>query len=149
MGLSVSASAAIVLVGVVLIFGTLYPAIERAQEIEEEARNDWLEWKDQKQRAEMTISDVNYLGAENILNISLNNTGDTVLDINELEVLLDGVYCTDKVTSKIIDDQIENTDLWNPGQKLVLSLEDVEEETNRVLVVSEFGSGTYHVEGAG
>ncbi|GEM_PF-649858 len=148
MGLSVSASAAIVMIGFVLVFGTLYPAIESSQEIKNEARSQWLDWRDEKQNAEMSVDSVEYIEQDTRLNISLKNTGDTAFAISELEVLLDGVYSTDKVTGYVVDQRIENTDIWNPGQDLNLTLEEVEEEIHRVLVVNEFGSEAYHVKGA-
>ncbi|MEF8873914.1 MAG: hypothetical protein V5A88_04490 [Candidatus Thermoplasmatota archaeon] len=149
MGLSVSASAAIILIGFVLVFGTLYPAIENSQDIKNEARKQWLDWKEEKQKAEMTIESLEYTNDEDRLNISLKNTGDTVLEIKELEVFLDGVYSTDKLTREVVDHHIENTDIWNPGQHLNLTLEPIEEGFDRVLVVNEFGSEAYHTLEAG
>lgn len=145
MGLSVSAAAGIVMIGVILIFGTLYPAIERSRELKNEARSEWIQQQDAKQRADMTITYINH--TDERLNISLINTGDTSLGLNELEVLVDGVYESENIMGWIVEEDITNTNIWNPGQDLKLILQDIEEESiERVMVVDEFGSETYYSE---
>jgi len=143
--LSVSAAAGIVMIGVILIFGTLYPAIERSRELKNEARSEWIQQQDAKQRADMTITYINH--TDERLNISLINTGDTSLGLNELEVLVDGVYESENIMGWIVEEDITNTNIWNPGQDLKLILQDIEEESiERVMVVDEFGSETYYSE---
>ncbi len=107
-----------------------------------DAREEWLDWREEKQQAGMNITEVRYEDHE--LNITLTNTGDTIMDIRELEVMLNGNYSTDKIEDQVVDEEIENTNIWNPGQKLTLSLENVDEDINRVAIVNEFGSIIYH-----
>ncbi len=148
MGLSVSASAGVVLVGVILIFGTLQPAVEKASEIKEEARSDWLDWKEKKEKSEMEILEINYTESKSILNITVKNNGDAPLDIREIEVLLNGTYSTHKINSTVVDNHIKNTNVLNPGQVLNITLEEVKQKISRIVVVNEFGSKTYYVMGA-
>ncbi len=145
MGLSVSAAAGIVMIGVILIFGTLYPAIESSTKLKNEARSEWSQWQEAKQRADMTITNVSHTDEQ--LNISLKNTGDTTLKVDELEVLVDGTYRSENINHTVVAGNINNTNLWNPGQNLTITLEKIEKENvQRVSVVDEFGSETYHSE---
>lgn len=144
MGLSVSAAASIVIIGVLLIFGTLYPAIETSRELKNEARSDWLQRQDAKQRSDMTVTDIDH--TEERLDIDLENTGDTALKLNELEVLINGVYKSEMISNWVVDEDITETDLWNPGQSLNITLQGIEDEVRRVVVVNEFGIEVYHSE---
>lgn len=145
MGLSVSAAAAIVLIGFFLVFGTIYPAIEQSQELEMEARLDWIETQDARSKADMLISGV--VHEEETMVIDVVNTGGVTLKTSEIEVLMDGHYQSHKINSMAVDG-INNTRLWNPGQVLTVTLEEVpSRETVRIVVVNEFGTGAYFVAG--
>lgn len=147
MGLSVSAAAGIVIIGVILIFGTLYPAIESSRQMKNEARSEWAQRQDAEQRAAMTITSIDLNQTEERLNISLKNTGDTALNLEELEILINGVYMSEKISDWVVEEEITNTNIWNPCQHLNLTLQNIEEDSiQRVVVVDEFGSETYYGE---
>ncbi|MBS3817761.1 MAG: hypothetical protein KGY76_09395 [Candidatus Thermoplasmatota archaeon] len=149
MGLSVSAAAGIVLIGVILIFGTLYPAIQSSEDMKNEAKREWFDRRDKEQRSDMNVSSVNYTESQDRVNITLENTGDTTLHIGEIEVLLNGTCSSEKISRWIVDGSITNTDLWNPGQDLKLILEDIHvKNVRRVAVVNEFGTSVYHTTGS-
>ncbi|MFO8109185.1 MAG: hypothetical protein R6U17_01485 [Thermoplasmata archaeon] len=144
MGLSVSAAAGIVLIGFILVFGSMYPALERSQELKNEARIEWLEEQDARNNADMYISKVEHNESSRSLNIISKNIGSTVLRVSEIDVLLNGLYHSEKISASYVEG-VNNTNLWNPGQELNLTLLDVTlERVERVILVDEFGSRSYY-----
>lgn len=142
MGLSLSGTAAVVFIGGILIFGTLYPTIRSSTSIVEEAKEEWSDFKNEKIRSNVEIESIKNTS---YTNVTMNNTGDSVLDIRELEILINGEYSTERIVNSTVEENKENTNIWAPDQELTLTLdlEMEENEIERVTVVDEYGNTYY------
>ncbi len=147
MGLSVSASAGIVLIGIVLIFGTLYPAVDESQRLKNEARDEWNEWENDKKRSDLRIESIQISNQEDTIDITADNIGHTVLDVTELEIIIDGIYRTQNISKYVIDGEIENTTILNPKQNITITIENIGVEFDRIVIVNEFGEAFFYERG--
>lgn len=138
MGFSVSASAAIVFVGFVVAFTTLYPAAANGFERVTDARADVDEDRLERQNTAIELATASYDGAADTLTVAVNNTGTTELSVSETDLLVDNTYWTG--TRDVEGDT--STDVWLPGETLTITVGNVTLQPNRVKVVTEHGVAT-------
>lgn len=135
MGFSVSASAAIVFVGFVVAFTTLYPVAANGFERVGDARADAGDRALDRENTAVELADVSYDGTNETLTVRVNNTGTTDLSVSETDLLVDNTHW---VGDRAVDGDAE-TDVWLPGETLTVTASNVTMEPERVTVVTEYG----------
>lgn len=116
MGFSVSGATAIIFLAMFISFGMIYSAAYNGFERVNDARVDHSESVLDQQNTALNITTVNY--SAGYLNMTVNNTGSTTLDIDDTDVLVDGVY-TDSTAIVARDvNGVNDTELWFPGESL-------------------------------
>lgn len=138
MGFSVSGSVAIIFIGVLIAFGVMFPAImESSQQLGDarSAQNDRLL---EQQNTEVIIQNATYDSGADELTVNVTNNGTVSLDINETDFLVDGEYRTVDGGDSSIDGDT-TTEVWLPGEKLVVTITSVTSTPSRVKVVTENG----------
>ncbi|MCU4717147.1 flagellin [Halapricum hydrolyticum] len=134
MGFSVSGSAAIVFVGLFIAFGTFYTASTNTVEEMTDANDDWQDRQLAQQNTEIEIVAAVYDNETERLVVEVNNTGATVLSVNDTDLLVDNEYRT---ASRDVDGDA-GTDIWAPGQRLTYSV-SAASQPDRVKVATETG----------
>ena len=135
MGFSVSASAAIVFVGFVVAFTTLYPVAANGFERVTDARDDAADRALDQRNTAVELSNVSYENATDTLTVEVTNTGATELSVAETDLLVDNTYWTG---NRSVDGDAD-TDVWLPGETLTITAGNVTLEPERVKVVTEHG----------
>lgn len=135
MGFSVSASAAIVFVGFVVAFTTLYPVAANGFERVNDARSDSEERALERENTDVELANVSYDAGADELTVRVNNTGTTDLSVNDTDVLVDNTHW---VGTRSVDGDA-STDVWLPGETLTVTISNVTIEPNRVTVVADHG----------
>ncbi len=146
MGMSVSASAAIVLIGAILILSLIYPALQVSDKVVNQARQEWLNTKMKEQESSMEIINGSYNSTSERLNITVKNSGSTTLHVNKVDVLINGTYRTDRInlSSSSVDENTD-TNLWMAETILNLTLDDINISTPiRIKIVNEYGKCAYY-----
>ncbi len=146
MGMSVSVSASIILIGAILILGLMYPALQVSDRKVNEAKQEWLTDQLKKQRSNMDVLDCSYNDTSERLNLSVKNSGSTTLHLNTIDILVNGTYRTDKINlSSTSVEGNDGTNLWMAGTFLNLTLDDIDiSKPFRVKIVNEYGECAYH-----
>lgn len=116
MGFSVSGSTAIIFLAMFISFGMIYSAAYNGFERINDARTDHSENVLDQQNTALNITTVNY--SAGYLNITVNNTGSTTLDVNDTDVLVDGVYPSSGAIVARDVNGVSDTELWLPGETL-------------------------------
>lgn len=138
MGFSVSASAAIIFAAMFIAMGMLYPAVANGSEQVTDARADSADQLLDQQNTAISLAEVRYDAPSTTVTVAVNNTGTTELSLAATDVLVNNSYETPSSTTVAGD---TSTDLWLPGEQLVIEL-DVSlntSTTNRVVVVTDHG----------
>lgn len=144
MGFSVSGATVVVLVGLMVSVGTLYPVLEDDRERYTGAQDAHEGRALDRQNTALAVQNVTYTnaselpGSEDRLDVTVRNTGTTTLSVDETDLLVDGVYTVPNVTS-VEGDATRNT--WAGGQSLTLTVRypSTTAAPNRVVVVTEHG----------
>lgn len=134
MGFSVSASAAIIFVGLVVAFTTVYPAVDNGFERVSAAREDSEDDLLATQNTAIELANVSYDGGNDTLTVEVNNTGSTALSLADTDLLVDNEY---REGNTSVDGDAE-TDVWLPGETLTFEV-SVSPAPDRVRVVTEHG----------
>jgi len=136
MGFSLSAVAAIFLASSVLLFSTLYEAvnesyddIDDARDMEEDRRND-------KIASLISVHALTYDRVTSTLNISADNDGSTVLSPQDTDVLVGGVLETDSIALTRVNGA--STDVWAPEDRALFSLSSINSVSYDTSVGSRF-----------
>lgn len=145
MGISVSASTAVVFLGVFIAAGTLYPAVSNGVEQVTTAQQQQGDRILAQQNTDINVTDATYDTITGELSVSVENTGTTTLDVPETNVLVDGVpnSTENDFTTSIAGDT--DTTVWLPGETLEVSVDPGDAGTSgetppdRVQVVVEYG----------
>lgn len=133
MGFSVSASAAIIFIGFVVAFTTLYPVAANGLERVTDAREDVNDRALDRQNTAIELANTSY--DNGTLTVEVNNTGTTELSVSETDLLVDNTHWTG-------DRSVEgdsDTDVWLPGETLTITVENLSMSPERVKVVTENG----------
>jgi flagellar protein FlaF len=135
MGFSVSGAMAVILVGLLVSMATLYPAVDRSQELRREAIDDRNERLLDRQNTAITIRSATYNATSDELTVAVENTGSTSLSVDRTGFLVDGEYRTDAATAI---DGASNRTVWTPSERLAFT-DTHTTAPARVKVVTERG----------
>ena len=135
MGFSVSASAAIVFVGFVVAFTTLYPVAANGFERVTDARDDAGDRALERENTAIDHLNVSYDDATDTLTVNVTNTGTTELSVEHTDLLVDNTYWSG---TRSVDGRTD-TDVWLPGETLTVTVENVTMTPDRVTVVTDHG----------
>lgn len=115
MGFSVSGATVVISVGLLVSAATLYPALDRYSERRIEAVDGDHERALDRQNTALGAANATYNASADRLVVTVDNTGTTVLDVDDLDLLVDGKYQT--VTNTTIGGDTGTT-AWLPGERL-------------------------------
>jgi len=135
MGFSVSASAAIIVVGLAIAFTTIYPAVDAGYERTADARSERADDLLAQQNTAIELASLSYDGGNETLTVAVNNTGTTTLSVSDTDVVVDNEY---REGDSGVDGDAE-TDLWHPGEQLTVTVEGVTARPDRVRLATEHG----------
>ncbi|MBM4248175.1 MAG: hypothetical protein FJ149_01805 [Euryarchaeota archaeon] len=141
MGLSVSASFAILAVAFFIGVAPLIESVFYASNRLMEGANDVADWKMAWARTNIQVDNATYNGTLTLLN--LTNIGSTVLTVDGVSVLLNGTYVPHNATNATVEGKA--TDIWSPNEKLRLELNVTSALDERVVVVTGNGVAKYGV----
>ena len=138
MGFSVSGSAAIVFVGVIVAAGIAIPPLVGSFGALVGAQGEQVDRGIDALNTGFETDSATYDDGEDELVLDLLNTGSTTLSVDGTSVLLDGeIPASEDVTTEVDGDP--EAGLWLPGETLTVTVEGIEEEPNRVKIVTENG----------
>jgi len=136
MGFSVSGSWVLLFVGTFAAFGTLYSTTANTAEQYEDNREFQREHLAEIQGTALSITSVSLAdGVSCGVNVSVENTGETTLSIDETDLLYDNEYQVGWQSNAEVNGD-GSTDIWRPGQTLSISDDDLLEAPDRIKVVS-------------
>jgi flagellar protein FlaF len=137
-GFSVSGSAAIIFIGVIVATGVAIPSLVGSFGSLAGAQGAQVDRGVDTLNTEFVIGSAVYDNGTDQLELQLNNTGSTTLSVNGTSVLIDGVIPSDGNVATDVDGD-PNTGLWLPGGTLTITIDGVESEPARVKIVTENG----------
>lgn len=117
MGFSVSGAAAVVFVGLLVSATALYPAVDGYMEKRSAAVTDREERALDRQNTAIRIANASYNGSTGELTVEATNTGTTTLDVDEVDLVIDGDYGTPSAGSIVVAGS-STTEVWAPGENL-------------------------------
>lgn len=136
MGFGVSGASAIIFLGVLIGAVTLYSTVDATQERLDDARDESRERLLDRANTEISITNASWEdGGSNALTVAVENTGATTLSVDATTVLVDNDY---RSTASGTVDGDADTDLWEPGETLRLTLSEPSAPT-RVSAVTAYG----------
>ena len=141
MGLSVSASFAILAVAFFIGAAPLIEAVFYTSNRLMEGANEVAEWRMAWARTKAAIDNATYNGTLTLVN--LTNTGSTTLTVDGVSVLINGTYVDHNATNATIGGKATN--IWSPNEKLRLELNVTAAVDERVVVVTGNGVSLYGV----
>lgn len=138
MGFSVSGSAAIVFIGLIVAAGIAIPSVVGSFGSMASAQGQQTDRGVETLNTDIEIRNTTYNATDNELDVRLSNTGSTTLSVDETSVLVDGtIPPAGDVTTDVEGNT--NADLWLPGETLNVTVSNVDPEPDRVKVVTENG----------
>jgi flagellar protein FlaF len=136
MGFSVSGSTVVILIGCLIAFSAAFTVATDSLDRVSTAQDDRADRLLDRQNTAIEIGEVERVGENETLVISVTNTGSTALSIDRTDLLVDGEYHTEEPTIMGTDGETKNgTTLWLPGDTLEYELSDGE----RVKLVTQHG----------
>jgi archaellum component FlaF (FlaF/FlaG flagellin family) len=141
LGLSVSASFAILAVAFFIGAAPLIEAVFYTSNRLMEGANEVAEWRMAWARTKAAIDNATYNGTLTLVN--LTNTGSTTLTVDGVSVLINGTYVDHNATNATIGGKATN--IWSPNEKLRLELNVTAAVDERVVVVTGNGVSLYGV----
>ena len=136
-GFSVSGSAAIVFVGVMVAAGIAVPSLVGSMGALADSQGEQVDRGIDALNTEFEITSATYDSNNTELALELRNTGSTTLGVNETSVLVDGTIQRDADIQSTDVDGDSTAALWLPGQTLTIEIDY--SGPNRVKVVAENG----------
>ena len=138
MGVSVSSSFAVIVVGAFVAFGVFYSASANSFERVQEANQGQNERFDRVQDTGITVTAAEVIDSTPCtVRVNATNDGETALALSDTDVLVDGIYATDWAEDTRVEGD-RNTSDWFPAERLSLNV-TVDGTPERVKVVT--GSG--------
>jgi archaellum component FlaF (FlaF/FlaG flagellin family) len=116
MGFSVSAATTVLLLAMVLAFGVFQAAVFEGAERRTEAADAAEELRLDRANTDLELGAVEHDAAADRLVVRVNNTGATALSVESVDLLVDNRY----VDAETSVGNRTDTDLWLPGETLVL-----------------------------
>ena len=141
MGLSVSASFAILAVAFFIGAAPLIESMFHASSALMDGANEVADWKMSWARTKIQLNNATFNGTLTLVN--LTNTGSTVLTVEGVSVLINGTYVDHNATNATVGGK--PTNIWSPNEKLRLELNVTAVTDERVLVVTGNGVSQYGV----
>lgn len=139
MGFSVSASTAIIFIGVLIAANSFYGAWTYSQKQLETARGDEAQDLLEKRQTSVEIVGTSYSSTTDTFTVNASNTGDTSLSSSETTAIVDGEFAPkETVTVKNSFGNEKNSNLWLPGDYLVVNVSSSTSPT-RVKLTAENG----------
>jgi flagellar protein FlaF len=136
-GFSVSGSAAIVFIGLIVAAGVAIPSAVGSFESMASAQGQQTDRGVEALNTAIGIENVTYNATDDELDVRLENTGSTTLSVNGTSVLVDGtIPPAGDVTTDVEGDT--NAALWLPGETLNVTVGNVV-DPDRVKVVTGNG----------
>jgi flagellar protein FlaF len=147
MGVSVTSSFAVIVVGVFIAFGVFYSASANSFERVRDASEGQNERFDDVAETAITVTAADVVDTTPCtVRVNVTNDGETALAIDDTDVLVDGVYETGWRTETRVDGD-ENTSNWVPTERLSFNV-SVDGTPERVKVVTGPGiAGTKPIAG--
>lgn len=136
MGFSVSATTAIVFIGLFISFGMFYSATWNGFEEVSDARSAATELTLDRQNTALAVTHAAYDAGNDTLNVTVVNDGSTTLSVTDTDLLVDNELQTAFVKRTAGGDA--ETEIWLPGERLVLEVSLASAPT-RVKVVTAGG----------
>ncbi|MFB6300421.1 MAG: hypothetical protein ABEH65_09190 [Halobacteriales archaeon] len=136
MGFSVSGSAAVVFVGLLVAGSILYPTVSNSFDRIHTAQSEYHDDVQAMRDTDITIRTASYNASNTTLSLVIENTGTTTLTVNNTDVLVDNNY-TDTYQSQSVAG-VEGADLWLEGERLRLEI-TLEYTPDRVKIATRFG----------
>lgn len=137
MGFSTVAASIILFAGFLFLSSVVANTMLEAQRDNSEAERD-KELRDQALRSTaIDLDSANWQGQR--LHVYLINDGDSVLEVEKIQVFMDGVYSTDQIQITRVDG-VQNIGFWAPGQELYLRIQ-AQPKPDRTYIVTENGVG--------
>lgn len=115
MGFSVSGSAALVFVALLVSFGIFQAAATNGVERVNDARSARDERLLERRNTAIAIVSISYNGTSDALSVRANNTGTTSLSVSAVDLLVNNRYVN--ATTTVAGST--TTDVWLPGETLV------------------------------
>ena len=137
MGFSTSGAAAIIFIGLLIAVGIAYPVLETAHDRRSTAIDDRDDRALDLRNTAIDDLEATYDAEGEYLVVNVTNTGSTTLSVSKTDLLIDGEYVTLPEETTVEDDPDRN--LWQPGETLSITIESVDDEPDRVKVVTEYG----------
>ena len=137
-GFSVSGSAAIIFVGVMVAAGIAVPSLVGSMGALADSQGEQVDRGIDALNTEFEVMSATYNASGNDdLEITLSNTGSTTLGVAETSVLVNGeIPDSEDVTTEVEGDQ--SAELWLPGDTLTITVNPAD-STGRIKVVAENG----------
>lgn len=135
MGLSVSASAAVVFLGVFVAAGVLYPPVANGFERVSDARDGAADRALDRQNTGVVAANATYHAANDTLVVTARNDGSTTLDVDRSTLLVDNEYAPATATVP----GATGSTLWLPGETARFEVGDVSTPPTRAVVVVDGG----------
>jgi flagellar protein FlaF len=133
MGFSTSGATAIIFIGLLVSFGSVYPVVESSLEEVHSARDRQDDSLLRQQNTAIQVQNVTYNASTDTATITVDNTGSTTLETDRTDVLLDGVY---RQPATVAVDNTTGRTVWTPASRLEITIVDVTEAPSRVKIVT-------------
>lgn len=122
MGFSVSGATAIIFLGAIIAFGSMYPAaVDSAEQVSEAQAKQSDRLLDQ-QNSEVTILSGSYNSSTDTLTAEVANNGTTALAVGDVDVLVNGTYREDATVDVVGN---AGSKLWLPGETVEVTVTPV------------------------
>ena len=138
MGFSVSGSAAIIFVGVMVAAGIAVPALVGSMGALADSQGEQVDRGIDALNTEFEVTSAEYDSNTTMLTLDIKNTGSTTLGVSETSVLVNGVIQRDADLSTDVGGDSGAT-LWLPGQTLTIEIDYDGSTPERVKIVAENG----------
>jgi len=140
MGLSTSVANIILLIALIGSATVLYSVLSASEEIVRKAENTRTEIKFEKLHTFISIDSVTYNATTEEVTINATNKGSTVIQVDGIDVLLDGQIYTQNITSTTVDGV--NVSIWLPEETQSIKVRS-SINPSRVKVVTHNGVSAY------
>jgi flagellar protein FlaF len=133
MGFSVSGSAALIFVAAFIGFGMFYTSAANSFENVNDAREASADATLEQQNTAIEIQSVVYNSTADSLNVTVDNTGSTELEVSEIDLLTNDQYLSGYRTAV---DGSTSTDLWLPAERLTINATGITSDPGRAKLVT-------------
>lgn len=134
MGISVSASTAIILAGAFIAFGALAPVVSNGFDRVSSASDAVHDRALERQNTGVELANATY--SNGTLTVEANNTGSTSLSVSETVLLADNEFVSLTGNDTAVDGE-SATGLWLPGETLTITV--AVDQPIRIALTSEYG----------